>query len=208
MDSREKAVELGVHVIQPLQAERSVVRLSVERAAKRLAHWQGVAVAACEQCGRNRVPQVLPVAALDAWLGAVPEAALRLTLTPGAQVRLTQLGRPQGAVVLLAGPEGGLSPREHENASRGIYAVRLVPRVLRTETAAVAASRRCKHLGDSESASSTPVRLSLKASQYSELNWEPASDSQRPGRSAPFRTKRQDPGEKTPERLSPGAASG
>jgi 16S rRNA (uracil1498-N3)-methyltransferase len=99
-----------------------------------------VVVSACEQCGRNRVPQVLPVVALGTWLGAVPTDALRFTLTPGASTRLAELERPRGAVILLAGPEGGLSPREHESAvMTGFTPVRLGPRVLRTETAAVAA---------------------------------------------------------------------
>lgn len=136
----QKAVELGVQAIQPLAAERSVVRLDPERAARRVAHWQAVAIAACEQCGRNRVPQVFPVAALTTWLGVVDANALRVTLTPGAPLRLAELARPQSTVVLLAGPEGGLSPREHENAiASGFTAVRLGPRVLRTETAAVTA---------------------------------------------------------------------
>jgi 16S rRNA (uracil1498-N3)-methyltransferase len=136
----QKAVELGVHAIQPLTAERSVVRLDRDRAAKRVAHWQAVAVSACEQCGRNRVPQVLPVATLATWLGGVPAAAARITLTPDAAARLAALERPRGAIILLAGPEGGLSPREHESAiATGFTAVRLGPRVLRTETAAVAA---------------------------------------------------------------------
>lgn len=136
----QKAVELGVSAIQPLTAERSIVRLDQDRAARRLAHWQGVAIAACEQCGRNRVPLVLPVAALKTWLAGVPADATRLTLTPEASMRLAELERPQSAIVLLAGPEGGLSPREHENAiATGFTAVRLGPRVLRTETAALAA---------------------------------------------------------------------
>ena len=136
----QKAVELGVHAIQPLTAERSVVRLDRDRALRRVAHWQAVAVAACEQCGRNRVPHVLPVAALETWLGAVPAIAARFTLTPTADVRLAGLERPRGSIVLLAGPEGGLSPREHDSAiASGFTAVRLGPRVLRTETAAVAA---------------------------------------------------------------------
>lgn len=136
----QKAVELGVHAIQPLTAERSVVRLDQDRASRRVAHWQAVAVAACEQCGRNRVPEVLPVAVLNTWLGLVPANAMRLTLTPGASVRLREIARPQSTLVLLAGPEGGLSAREHENAiATGFTAVRLGPRVLRTETAALAA---------------------------------------------------------------------
>jgi 16S rRNA (uracil1498-N3)-methyltransferase len=136
----QKAVELGVSAIQPLATERSVVRLGAERAAKRLAHWQGVVVAACEQCGRNRVPQVLPVAPLATWLGSMSANALRFTLTPGAARRLRELGRPAAPIVLLAGPEGGLSAREHDDAvAAGFTPIRLGPRVLRTETAAVAA---------------------------------------------------------------------
>ena len=138
----QKAVELGVRAIQPLTTERSVVRLDPERAAKRVAHWQGIVVASCEQCGRNVVPQVLPVVAFHAWLGspAPASSALRLTLAPGAAVRLAEVNRPEGTIVLLAGPEGGLSPREAaDTQATGFTSVRLGPRVLRTETAAVAA---------------------------------------------------------------------
>ncbi len=136
----QKAVELGVAAIQPLATERSVVRLGTERAAKRVTHWQGVVVAACEQSGRNRVPPVLPVMPLTSWLAALEASALRLTLTPGAAHRLAELKRPAAPMVLLAGPEGGLSPREHADAiASGFVPVRMGPRVLRTETAAVAA---------------------------------------------------------------------
>lgn len=136
----QKAVELGVRAIQPLSTERSVVRLDPARAAKRAGHWQGIAIAACEQCGRNELPQVLAVAGYTAWLAALPSTMFKLTLTPGAAQRLAALDRPTGPIVLLAGPEGGLSPREHGDAEAcGFTAVRLGPRVLRTETAAVAA---------------------------------------------------------------------
>ena len=136
----QKAVELGVAAIQPLATERSVVRLGAERAAKRVAHWQGVVVAACEQSGRNRVPPVLPVMPLTSWLAALEPSTLRLTLTPGAAQRLAKLKRPAAPTVLLVGPEGGLSPREHADAiASGFVPVRMGPRVLRTETAAVAA---------------------------------------------------------------------
>jgi 16S rRNA (uracil1498-N3)-methyltransferase len=136
----QKAVELGVRAIQPLSTERSVVRLAPDRAARRAAHWRGIAIAACEQCGRNHVPEVFPVAALTAWLGGLAPATLRLTLSPGARARLAELERPQSAIVLLAGPEGGLSPREQRDAEvSGFTSVRLGPRVLRTETAALAA---------------------------------------------------------------------
>jgi 16S rRNA (uracil1498-N3)-methyltransferase len=137
----QKAVELGVARIQPLESSRSVVRLDAARAAKRLAHWRAVAVAACEQCGRNRVPEILPVRPLAAWLGgAAAEAGLRLLLSPRARDNLRDFPQPVRAAVLLAGPEGGLSMREEEDAQiAGFTPVRLGPRVLRTETAAVAA---------------------------------------------------------------------
>lgn len=136
----QKAVELGVRAIQPLATERSVVRLTAERAAKRVIHWQAVAVAACEQCGRNRVPDVLPVMALTAWLAGLSPGALRLTLAPGAAKSLRTIDSPNAPVVMLVGPEGGLSPRErHDAEASGFQSVSLGPRILRTETAALAA---------------------------------------------------------------------
>ncbi|MES2564615.1 MAG: 16S rRNA (uracil(1498)-N(3))-methyltransferase [Pseudomonadota bacterium] len=136
----QKAVELGVRSIQPLASERSVVRLTAERAEKRVIHWQGVAIAACEQCGRNRVPQVRPVMALTQWLADVASDALRLTLAPDAAKSLRALDSPSAPVVMLVGPEGGLSARERNAAQvAGFQSVRLGPRILRTETAAVAA---------------------------------------------------------------------
>jgi 16S rRNA (uracil1498-N3)-methyltransferase len=136
----QKAVELGITAIQPLATERSVVKLNAERAAKRVEHWRGVAASACEQSGRNRVPEVFPVASLTGWLAQVPADALRLTLSPGAASTLRELPRPAGGIVLLVGPEGGLSPREQDDArAAGFTPLRLGPRVLRTETAALAA---------------------------------------------------------------------
>jgi len=139
----QKSVELGVAAIHPLAADRSVVRLDAERAEKRVAHWRSVVIAACEQCGRNRVPQVAPVVALELWL-AQPAAhrpgAMRVLLSPRGAARLRDFPRPDGAVVMLAGPEGGLTPAEENLAlTSGFIPVRLGPRVLRTETAAVAA---------------------------------------------------------------------
>ena len=136
----QKAVELGVAAVQPLLSERCVVRLSGERAAKRVLHWQAVAVAACEQCGRNRVPAVHPLLPLRDWLQQ-PAAAgeLRLSLAPEAAAGLRQLDRPAGRVTVLAGPEGGLTATELDDAAgAGFRPLRLGPRVLRTETAAVA----------------------------------------------------------------------
>ena len=136
----QKAVELGVHAVQPLLSERCVVRLSGERAAKRLAHWQGVVAATCEQCGRNRVPEVLPLLSLRDWLEQpMSPDGLRLLLAPDAATGLRELPRPPGVVTVLAGPEGGLTAVEADDAGRaGFLPLRLGPRVLRTETAAVA----------------------------------------------------------------------
>lgn len=136
----QKAVELGVARIQPLQSERSVVRLSGERAQKRVQHWQQVAIAACEQCGRNRIPEVAPIKPLASWLAEDHAPGLKLMLSPQAASRLRDLPQPETGVILLAGPEGGFSAREIEMAkTREFIQARLGPRVLRTETAALAA---------------------------------------------------------------------
>lgn len=136
----QKAVELGISAIQPIACERSVVKLSGERADKRVRHWQQVVVAACEQCGRNRVPEVRPILGLDAWLSSLEGTGQRLALAPEAALALRDLPPPASRMVLLVGPEGGLSPGENRAAAaQGFTPVRLGPRVLRTETAALAA---------------------------------------------------------------------
>ena len=136
----QKAVELGIRAIQPLLAERCVVKLAGERAEKRTQHWQGVVVAACEQSGRNFVPAVAPLQTLPNWLGTQNETGLGLLLSPLAERSLSDLPAPAGPVTLLIGPEGGFSDNEVQMAaSRGFTAVRLGTRVLRTETAALAA---------------------------------------------------------------------
>jgi 16S rRNA (uracil1498-N3)-methyltransferase len=142
----EKASELGAASITPLMAERSVLRLKGERADKKVAHWQGVAIAACEQCGRNRVPPVQEVATLADWLAALPPASpaaprLLLSLRTGTQPLLQALAGCDGAapVTLLSGPEGGLSPAEEDAAiAAGFVPVTLGPRTLRAETAPLA----------------------------------------------------------------------
>ena len=134
----QKSTELGVSRIVPIASERSVVRLSSDRAERRLAHWRNVVIAACEQCGRNYVPEVAAIIAFDAFLGQAASDGLRLLLAPGADRSLKQL-EPPGKVTLLVGPEGGLAPEERQRAeSRGFLPVRFGPRVLRTETAPLA----------------------------------------------------------------------
>ncbi|MBA3903597.1 MAG: 16S rRNA (uracil(1498)-N(3))-methyltransferase [Rhodocyclaceae bacterium] len=137
----QKAVELGVARLAPLAAARSVVRLSGERAARRVEHWRSVAVSACEQCGRNRLPDILPLLDLRQWLSelAPGKDEARLLLSPQAELRLRDV-RPQGGVVLLIGPEGGLTGDEAAAArAAGFRGASLGPRILRTETAGMAA---------------------------------------------------------------------
>ena len=151
MDWRvEKATELGAAGFQPLATARTVLRLKGERADKKIAHWQAVAVAACEQCGRNSVPAVAPVADLSAWLAGLPPLAEadgpRLLLARHAQaVPLAQAVAEADAsghgatVTVLSGPEGGLAPEEEAAAlAAGFCAVRLGAPVLRAETAPLA----------------------------------------------------------------------
>jgi 16S rRNA (uracil1498-N3)-methyltransferase len=134
----QKATELGASWIQPIVCDRSVVRLSGERAARREAHWRRVAVAACEQCGRNRIPDVRPTLGFQSWI-AVASTSLRWMLAPDG-VSIASLERPTGPVELLVGPEGGLSERERELAlPRRFQPVSLGRRVLRTETAPIVA---------------------------------------------------------------------
>ncbi|MDR2839421.1 MAG: 16S rRNA (uracil(1498)-N(3))-methyltransferase [Azonexus sp.] len=139
----QKAVELGVRDIAPVTSRRSVLRLSGERAGKRVAHWQGVAAAACEQCGRNQVPLVAPLEKLENWLARPAAGALRLMLSPEAEQTLadvSQVSQKADKIHLLIGAEGGLDPEEIIAARQaGFQAVRLGPRVLRTETAGLAA---------------------------------------------------------------------
>jgi 16S rRNA (uracil1498-N3)-methyltransferase len=139
----EKATELGVARLQPLLTERSVLRLVGERAERKREHWQAVAVAACEQCGRARVPVVEPVRSFAAWLAQAP-AGLRLLLSLQPQARsLTERAahlEPGATVCTLSGPEGGLTaPEEAAALAAGFVATGLGQRVLRAETAPLAA---------------------------------------------------------------------
>jgi 16S rRNA (uracil1498-N3)-methyltransferase len=135
----QKAVELGVTGITPLISERCVVRLPSERQERRLHHWQQVIIGACEQSGRSLVPACHPVLNLNDWL-SFQETAGGILLDHRAHRTLPELAPPTGAVRLLIGPEGGLSAQEREQAAaHGFTGVRMGPRVLRTETAPLAA---------------------------------------------------------------------
>ena len=137
----EKAAELGVASIQPLLTDRTVVRLNGDRAARRQEHWQGIAIAACEQCGRNRVPEVLAPTDFAAWTPPAQDLVrCVLSLDAAAEPLGRRAQRDLLPVLLLSGPEGGLTDREEAAArAMGFAPVTLGPRVLRAETAPLAA---------------------------------------------------------------------
>lgn len=137
----QKATELGVKRITPVLTEYGAVKLDSKRARKRRDHWQGVAASACEQCGRVRLPLIDTPVSLRDWFAARPASVDReYILRPGADTPLLEGGEPATKVCLLIGPEGGFSDHEYDDARLvGFEAVSLGPRILRTETAAVAA---------------------------------------------------------------------
>ncbi len=136
----QKATELGVQAIVPVNAERTEVKLDAARAEKRLAHWRSVVVSACGQSGRARVPSVAPPQGVQEAARAMPGAALKLTLDPQGEHRLSTLESAPGGVVIAIGPEGGWSPRDRQAlAAAGFQGLQLGPRILRTETAGLAA---------------------------------------------------------------------
>jgi len=133
----QKAVELGVHAIVPVAARRSVLKLDGARADKRMAHWRNIVISACEQSGRNTVPEVAPVQPLPQWLARADGGWV---LAPAAGQSLRAQPRPGEALTIYVGPESGWEEAElSAMATRGIQAVQLGPRVLRTETAGLAA---------------------------------------------------------------------
>jgi 16S rRNA (uracil1498-N3)-methyltransferase len=135
-----KAVELGVAAIHPVVATRSVARPKGERAESRRAHWQKVVISACEQCGRNRIPEVHPLLAVADALRALPEGFMGILLSPRSELPLSKAVEGKNSFVLAAGPEAGFDPGEESDfAGAGFTPVKLGPRVLRTETAALAA---------------------------------------------------------------------
>jgi 16S rRNA (uracil1498-N3)-methyltransferase len=138
----QKATELGVSALVPVLTDRSVVRLDPRQAARKVAHWRAIAIAACEQSGRNRVPAVATPLALREFTGLARSARIgaRVLLSPGAALRLDDVPPPVTHITVLIGPEGGLTDSEQDLArTAGFTPVRLGPRVLRTETAAIAA---------------------------------------------------------------------
>ena len=137
----QKATELGVRAIVPVYSDFSVVKLDPERSARRLEHWQRIARSACEQSGRHTPPTIAAAESLAAFLaGGGAPGATNLVLEPGTALRLTEVSPPPSAVTFLVGPEGGFSPADLEKiAVAGLVRVTLGPRVLRAETAAIAA---------------------------------------------------------------------
>jgi 16S rRNA (uracil1498-N3)-methyltransferase len=136
----QKATELGVNAIVPVNAERTEVKLDAARAEKRLAHWNSVVGSACGQSGRARVPAVAAPQSLLEAARQVPAEALKLTLDPLGEHRLSTLQPAPGGVVIAIGPEGGWSPRDRQAlAEAGFQGLQLGPRILRTETAGLAA---------------------------------------------------------------------
>ncbi|MGU3415065.1 16S rRNA (uracil(1498)-N(3))-methyltransferase [Enterobacteriaceae bacterium C34A] len=135
----QKSIELGVSLITPLFSERCGVKLDAERLNKKLAQWQKIAIAACEQSGRNVIPEIRPAMDLEAWC-AEEESGLKLNLHPRASASINTLPQPVERVRLLIGPEGGLSADEIAMTARYAFTdILLGPRVLRTETTALTA---------------------------------------------------------------------
>ncbi|HET6783427.1 MAG TPA: 16S rRNA (uracil(1498)-N(3))-methyltransferase, partial [Pseudoxanthomonas sp.] len=136
----QKATELGVARVMPVLAERTEVKLDAERTAKRMSHWESVIVSACEQSGRAQVPALDAPAALAAAAAALADDCMKLTLDPQGEQSLQSLPSPPAGVAIAIGPEGGWSPRDRETLrTAGFEGLRLGPRVLRTETAGLAA---------------------------------------------------------------------
>jgi 16S rRNA (uracil1498-N3)-methyltransferase len=136
----QKATELGVTAIAPVATMRSVVKLEAGSRDRKAAHWRGIAVAACEQCGRARIPEVAEPVTLVSWLAQPPPSRARFLLSPEADASLAAAARGAQEVELLVGPEGGLEEGERKSAlAAGYRACRIGPRVLRSETAAIAA---------------------------------------------------------------------
>ncbi len=134
----QKATELGVTRVVPVVTSRTIMRLSDERQERRETHWQNVAIAACEQCGRNQIPEIAPSVRFDAFIATLPEAALRIASSPTGEFRLRSLSAAS-PILIFIGPEGGIARDERALlVDREFRFVRFGPRVLRTETAPLA----------------------------------------------------------------------
>ncbi|GMR07284.1 MAG: 16S rRNA (uracil(1498)-N(3))-methyltransferase [Gammaproteobacteria bacterium] len=135
----QKSVELGISRIIPIFTQRSVVNLQGQRLHKRRQHWQGVVQSACEQCGRNLLPEVASPQQFDEWI-TTTDSGMKLLLDPESSMHINDLHTPDGVITLLVGPEGGLGNSEREQARDcGFTGISLGPRILRTETAALTA---------------------------------------------------------------------
>lgn len=146
----QKAVELGVNRIVPIFTEHGNVRLDESRLRKKTEHWQAIIIGACEQCGRNKIPELVIPVTFDAWLetGEVSDnRSTRIVLHPDADKSLSDLAKPTSEIVLLAGPEGGLSENEIKKACAADFErIMMGSRILRTETAALVAISACQTL--------------------------------------------------------------
>jgi 16S rRNA (uracil1498-N3)-methyltransferase len=144
----QKAVELGVDRIVPVMTEFGNVRLDEERQQKKIEHWQGVIIGACEQCGRNKIPELVAPLSFDESIDIKNgKDMLKIVLHPGAGESLSKLSKPKGEITLLVGSEGGFSDNEIGKACTGGYQIiNIGPRILRTETAALAAISACQVL--------------------------------------------------------------
>ncbi len=135
----QKATELGVSRIVPLITERTEVKLDEERAERRMAHWDSVIESACEQCGRTTLPVLSPPQRIDRWLTALDFGGMRLAMIPGGETTVHELPSMQAGVMVVVGPEGGLSEQDVAMLRQGDFVgLKLGPRILRTETAGVA----------------------------------------------------------------------
>jgi 16S rRNA (uracil1498-N3)-methyltransferase len=136
----QKSVELGISRVQPIWMQRCQARVRGERLEKRLQHWQGIIISACEQCGRSTLPALSGPVDYPAWISEQDEASTRLMLQPDSRQTLHDLDPPEGDIIILVGPEGGLNPEEQRLASLARFTgIRLGQRILRTETAALSA---------------------------------------------------------------------
>ncbi len=146
----QKAVELGVDRIIPVMTEYGNVRLDEERQQKKIKHWNGVIIGACEQCGRNKIPEIVAPLSFDECLGidvGTDRGMTKIILHSGTGGRLSKLAKVEGGIMLLVGPEGGFSDDEIEKACAADYQIiNIGPRILRTETAALAAISACQML--------------------------------------------------------------